>query len=84
MTALPSDALQKPPLDGITVINMSRVLAGPYCAMILTDHRARQEGTPNGAPEAVSRELITAARATIRFETQPGLHAGQVVAEHPN
>ena len=25
---LPSDALQKPPLDGITVIDMSRVLSG--------------------------------------------------------
>jgi crotonobetainyl-CoA:carnitine CoA-transferase CaiB-like acyl-CoA transferase len=31
---LPSDALQKPPLDGITVIDISRALTGPYCTMV--------------------------------------------------
>ena len=26
-----------PDLDGLTVIDLSRVLAGPYCSMILAD-----------------------------------------------
>jgi crotonobetainyl-CoA:carnitine CoA-transferase CaiB-like acyl-CoA transferase len=37
---LPSDALQKPPLHGITVIDMPRVLSGPYRTMVLADLRA--------------------------------------------
>ena len=34
--------MQKPgALDGLTVIDLSRLLPGPYCSMILADHGAR-------------------------------------------
>ncbi|MBF0453156.1 MAG: CoA transferase [Candidatus Magnetomorum sp.] len=33
--------MQKGALDGITVIDISRLLPGPYCSMILADHGAR-------------------------------------------
>ena len=35
---------QAGPLSGITIIDLSRILAGPYCTLLLADLGAREIG----------------------------------------
>src|SRR5262249_13246878 len=43
------DMAQRGPLSGITIIDLSRILAGPYCTLLLADLEAR--ATKVGPPQ---------------------------------
>ncbi|ETR71391.1 MAG: hypothetical protein OMM_08154 [Candidatus Magnetoglobus multicellularis str. Araruama] len=63
-------------LNGITVIDISRLLPGPFCSMILADHGARVIGIEDKRYEAEGLFVPTVNRnkshMTLNLKSQQG------------
>jgi crotonobetainyl-CoA:carnitine CoA-transferase CaiB-like acyl-CoA transferase len=71
-----SQAMRKPPLDGITILDLSMVIAGPYGAAMLADMGARVIKV-DATPEH-EQTISTGGMALINLKTYAGKEAIQI------